>query len=305
MTRQARIRIPKFPDEIAFPHDPRNGTAWDRFWEDLLAGGHSLRYIRLEATDGAYRGHIATLHDFGMRRVLFAGNGITVLPYLFAHCGLQAVAVDISSVATDFAAQHPPEEALFLDFFSETSPQRHAGSADILPHFDPEKTRQAMHDARRSGGSQEFLREDLFTYEPGDGAFGAIVMNYVAEHYPANDRHALAERLYSWLAPGGILVIESRYDQLKLLNWEGSVKEGLEEPFEAAGFLVHLREAYVWRQEAVQAKPWQIFKLHQRSDPVFINRIKEDFDQRAQQIRLSDFAHVREGRRLVIFRLGR
>jgi hypothetical protein len=64
----------------------------------------------------------------------------------------------------------------------------------------------------------------------------------------------------------------------------------IEEAFEAAGFLFHLRDAYAWRQEAYHAKPWQIAKSRHLTSPEFRMRLLQEFAERAQHIRPLDFA---------------
>jgi hypothetical protein len=341
------VRVPKFERPGVwppFPSDPRNGRGWDDFWRAILtsaplrpdeldsAGAGSeaprrvrqwldefyaepLAALRMDCADHRYRAHLDTFISLGLQRVLCAGNGISVLPYMFAHRGFGVAAVDVSNAATEFARAHPPEEKYFLRFFtlglrlsepvadSAAPPgDRRTASATRRSHR-LEQMRQAIQEAHRPGGGLDFTTSDLFSYEPGEGSFGAAILQNVAEHFPRADRELLAGRLYRWLAPGSVLVVESQH--LSVLDPDGRALRGIEEAFEAAGFLFHLKEAYLWQREQKRVAWWQIPKAARLSSRGYRDQIQEEFGRRAEVLRATDYSQVRQGRKMVIFQYGR
>jgi hypothetical protein len=347
VVRGMRVRVPKFErSELwpSFPDDPRDPHAWESFWQAVLDQAPSeprgaeqagpaedpadrlwrslqgfyeepLDILRMDLADHRYRGHLAVWDTLGVRRVLCAGNGISVLPYMFSHRGLEVTAADVSNAATDFVRSHPPEEKLFLRFFSlglslpepgaavdsAAGRQRAEGNALRAPRLA--QLREAVRTAHRPGGSHRFMASDLFAYEPGAASFEAAVLQNVAEHFSLTDRRVLAERLYHWLVPGGVLVVESQF--LSLLDRAGRIQEGVEEAFEGAGFLFHLKEAYLWQREQTRAGWWQVPKAVRLSGRNRRAQIQEEFHRRAQAAREADLAQVRAGRRMVVFQYGR
>lgn len=312
---------PKFHLAPPFPENPRDAEGWNRFWQAVLDhqpgkttahGGLSLRsafsrfwqaisasqgpsgfdieWLRTDYSDYQYREeHIPIFDEMEHRRILCAGSGICSLPYLFFHCGFNTVAVDLSSVATHFTRDHPPNEETFVRLFTRRP----------LPSFDSHawsEVRQAIRDAHRPNGTLDFLTADLFAWNPGDGSFDAAVMRHVVEHFSPADRAVLAERLYRWLAPGGILIVESQH-YLSLGSGD-EISDGIEEVFEAAGFLFHLKEAYRWQSQ--QYKLWFELPVLARADRQI--EMAYEFNERAAAIGASDLEQVRQGRKLVIFR---
>jgi SAM-dependent methyltransferase len=228
-----------------FPDDPRNPDAWNRFWQAILdrrltwlgeitpaAQPLQIQYGEQEC----WKVIIFLLREHQCRRMLFGGNGISPLPRFFAHGGCDVTALDTSSVATQFARQQPLDEWAWERWASR--PQR-------WPSMKERRAQAAAGALGRPLGQLEYVTADLFDWEPGEESFDAAILAQVAEHYGEADRTALAKRLYSWLRPGGILVLQS---QLSFsLVWPLDLaKEGVEESFEAAGFLLHRGAAYRW-----------------------------------------------------------
>jgi hypothetical protein len=223
-----------------FPDNPRDRQGWEQFWSatleparlDISRGDRSLLRDLIRSFRHALRAawprqtaftrkrspelHIALLRanwsdpahvqedmplfkQFGVRTILFAGNGISVMPYVFAHCGFEAVAA----------------------------------------------------------------------------------------------------RFYQWLAPGGLLIVESQHHLSVLFGgYLSGAADGIEEYFEAAGFLFHLKEAYLWQNEQYARWRQQPEEVRYRTQ----GAIAEGFNQRAEVLRAVDFEQVRQGRKLVIFR---
>jgi hypothetical protein len=105
----------------------------------------------MEWLDLDYRGFFPLFEQFLHLRVLFAGNGISVLPHMFAHFGFDCTAADISTVATEYARTPPPEVPYGIRFiapFPIVSP----------PQWSYPGPRAAFRASRRPSGQVRFLR---------------------------------------------------------------------------------------------------------------------------------------------------
>ncbi len=109
---------------IALPSNVRNPLVWDLFWTRILIHyrlsprdfNGSFEHLRFHNRDELYAYDADTLQHFGLKRVLFGGNGLSGLPFFYHHRGFDAVAVDISRVATKASRSIPPSEMDWIHF---------------------------------------------------------------------------------------------------------------------------------------------------------------------------------------------
>lgn len=300
----SNLFVPKFAAEPGFivcptfPEDARNPFAWDAFWNDLLFASSDVRALRLDAPNIQYIRYLDLCPLPEYRNVLFAGNGISVFPELFSHCGYMATAVDISVTANNYCKNHPAEEIYAMSFFAGEQ-AGYLYSVDIH-RFDLNPLREAVRSAFRPGGNFCYIAADIFDYEPDIGSYDLIVTQNLIEHFGPSDRISLAKRFFRLLRPGGILIVESQY--LKTLDITRQTTDGIEEYFEQAGFVFHLKQAYLWRQDFEKNRT-------RKQNATAIRKETEvalsEFDRQAKAIREQDMARVSQGEKLVIFRFGR
>jgi 2-polyprenyl-3-methyl-5-hydroxy-6-metoxy-1,4-benzoquinol methylase len=112
------------------------------------------------------------------QRILFVGNGLGMLPRLFAHRGFQALVIDFSEVANHFCRQNPDGDRLKYNFFSQSM-----GAWFIeLQRLSDEQIRQVLDPQFVPGGSVDYTTADVFECHFAEAHFDAIVMQNMAEH---------------------------------------------------------------------------------------------------------------------------
>jgi 2-polyprenyl-3-methyl-5-hydroxy-6-metoxy-1,4-benzoquinol methylase len=312
------ILVPKYPPDMPFPTDPRDVQAWDAFWSTLLKSTYDPKYLRQDHTDYQYRNYIGDLIEPHGTRCLVAGNGISVLPEMLSHFGMEVCSVDCSATAVEYCRHHPSLEIERLAFF---------GSGRPVAETEVSTIRKRMGESHDETGSSDYLVDDLFSCTRGTETLDLIIMQNVIEHFVAEDRVSLAHRLYAWLKPGGIAIVESQ-NYLGIVAPRRTEQMGIEVSFEAAGFLFHLRESYVWRQEQFRVMDDERLRMQEvagsgggwfsprRStrelDRRSIERlslmhegIQEGFRVRCDALRDSDMQQRRVGRKIVVFRSSR
>lgn len=299
---------------VVLPSNVRNPLVWDLFWTRILvhyritpSGFYcSFDHLRFHNRDELYAYDADTLQHFGLKRVLFGGNGLSGLPYFYRHRGFDAVALDISSVVTKASRSIPPDEMDWIHFFGRQSltPLTHQESKDMR-----ERAAEAIPLEKMPGGSLEFVTADLFQWDPGNETFDAIILQQVVDCCPkTSDRAELARHLCQWLRPGGIVIIESR-DHM-ILSPNPQTQLTLEACFEDAGFRIHLKEYMIWLSEW-----WKAAQNNSRLDPydsgiteeeqdMRMSKYLEEAQQRMKANALEDFQSIEAGQRLAIFHTG-
>jgi SAM-dependent methyltransferase len=184
-------------------------------------------------------GLIPTFHEAGVRRVLFPGSGIDMLPYLFEHQGFEVEAVDFSQVALDVSAEFPPTRAWWANWLSHSGLP---GTQGILGNMKSDQRQRIIDENRQPGGRLMFRRADLFTMETPEPPFDAVVLRYVLEHFAFEHRRRLLVRMAKSLRPGGILAVHCEFADPDLpmpSMADGTVPERpfqIEEEIAEAGF---------------------------------------------------------------------
>lgn len=284
------------PRWLTCPIDPRDGAQWDQFWEELLSSKDTyMDSVRMDFSFFRLYRWFATFRELGLTRIVFPGNGISALPHCLCIGGFEVLAFDISRTAIGYSLTNPPGEWLIFNFFCYPFPRAPSYTGE-----DREATsllaRQAVHRAHRPGGSLEYRVEDVFTYEPVDGSMDVIFLMHLAEHFSDSDLQLLVERLFRWLAPGGIVLVED--SSIEIL-WGRSAYPGtLQRQFEEAGFLIALKDVYSWWQTRHRRRWWQVLPRWN-----CVNATHEEYAElktRAEAALAADFDALRRGQKMVM-----
>src|SRR5262249_47122933 len=129
----------------------RLASSWDRGWYALHAGvfgGATLEAMR----------------SAGRARVLFAGNGISLMPYAFAHAGLDVTALDVSRVAADFVADVAIDARVLAALLPVHKTVTQYGTKTLVP--DEAKSLERVYRTHRPGGVVRSVSADLFHHKP-------------------------------------------------------------------------------------------------------------------------------------------
>lgn len=277
---------PQETEEEGFPHPPadwHSQEGWERYWKRVLSTtrisplslGYIAAFMFLEA--------MPLFRERRLSRILFAGNGISLLPHCFAHCGFEVVALDIAPAASQFVESYPLSPKVLARFLTEYEEQKDEDGMMISqPHLERSLKRVAKE--HRPGGSLTVVTEDMFGYAPTQ-KFDVIFSARAYQGFVREDRQTLAHLFFEWLNPGGIC-------QLELINIPDRAE--MELPFAEAGFEIQqplcLPEPRGW-WERLKRRCWG------ESDTEAYARL--DAERAVQECALLD-----AGKKLVIFCYG-
>lgn len=92
---------------------------WEDYWRQRLPQAPLLGWDpRLCPVEGLKLVQsVPSWRERGVRRVLIAGCGITLVHHALAHCGFEVVALDVSEAATKFLEAHRPTDVQLRYFF--------------------------------------------------------------------------------------------------------------------------------------------------------------------------------------------
>jgi len=95
-------------DPLMPPSDPCDVSGWDRYWDAHVREGFGPGFYDMAIDDRAL---VAVVKAEGLRRVLCAGNGLSLEPWYFAVGGCQVTALDLSPRAAEILqiVELPPE----------------------------------------------------------------------------------------------------------------------------------------------------------------------------------------------------
>jgi hypothetical protein len=154
------------------PPNPLDVAGWDKYWTDQVSHGFGPALFDMFCDD---RELVRVMNEEGMKRILCAGNGISQEPRALAEAGFEVVALDLSPKAIDIA-------------------QAFEFSSQSFGEFCPAE-------ARRPGGSVNFIVGDVLNPAVCPGPFDVIIERRTAQLYPNDDAgtflNALAQRASS------------------------------------------------------------------------------------------------------------
>ncbi len=228
------------------PENWRDNDAWELYWQRAASRLSSGHYWAVGQGRGArlLRQQIAVPFESasGRRRprILFAGNGNSPEPWLYANWGCECLAVDVSSTACAAVEKLRRGRRILERFYCETECCEilETEPGEIYPYSRPDlaTARSRLRAERREGGSVEVTCADLFSYEPAKPV-DAIVSRFTFQRFSAQDRDDLAARLASWLIPAGLLLIEGRFVPGGWEDFED--RHRIHSHLRQAGFFIH------------------------------------------------------------------
>lgn len=112
--------------------------------------------------------------------VLIAGCGITLVHHALAHCGFEAVAIDLSSRATTFLESHHPTEVQLRFFFQ----------LDSLGNV-----RDVFEEYRAAGGSATVVKGDFTDARYAPGRFDLVAAWRCVQHLKGDALTSCIEEL--------------------------------------------------------------------------------------------------------------
>jgi hypothetical protein len=154
-------------DELRFPHPPRDWNdrgAWERYWHRFLEAGQMLGFYALAPFETYPVASLPLLRERGYRRVLFAGNGISLEPHAFVHAGFDVIALDVAPVASGFVEWVSVDRALLASFFKVRVP---AGRQDA-GKVDKDASLKQVEQEYRPGGRLSAVTADMFAWAPDE-----------------------------------------------------------------------------------------------------------------------------------------
>jgi|GEM_PF-7062392 len=266
------------------PHHPRISAEWEASWSSFIQrtsqqpDPHELAYARCSHSDyGLLMQAFPLFNQLEVRRVLFAGNGISLFPWFFCHIGYHADAVDISKTATEYCSQHGPNRADWGLWFIEE-----VDGAPVVEWQSHAHDREVAIEAQRQpGGTMSFQTEDLLSAYHAPGSYDAIIAQNFLDFFDADDRGEFLSRFHNWIRPGGALVVGTRY--LGSTRTEPLTIQ-LAEEVEQVGFVQYLKQSNEWNETA---------RLNKR-------HLLKEYLRRRQENHERDMEAARAGGRLAI-----
>lgn len=253
---------------------------WDQHWTKVLNDYRKIESESLPGGDSLGLLSMNLMRACNLKRVLFAGNGISLEPYCFAHCGFEVVALDISGVASEFVRTTSLSPDRLASYFPGYVYEKRWGIE--VRHKDQHLCRESAEQAYRPGGSVTVVAEDLLSHAPAL-AYDVVYSNNVVHNHSLDVQSILARNFYHWLRPGGIALIEVR----NVPN-----QEQILELFRNVGFFEYLKSSSDW------------FVTEARKRPANIKDVMEQFQELSLQEGVVDLARLRAGEKMVWFRFG-
>lgn len=290
---EGRVTVMEYPPDTAIIGPHSKADAWDGYWSTLIRTGDHLSAIRLgrglEQCQCMWRNMV----EWGHERVLFAGSGISILPFVFEYLGFDVTSLDISLAATQYARTHSLNTATLSRFFLTSQPKWDPVLNAEIPTANMELTKIQMKKAQRQGGSVKFEVQDVLTSDYPAGAFDVVISHFLTDYIDPVER--FANLVESWVRPGGLVLIETQRPQM---GGESNQEGRLLSAFRDAGFVIHLNEAYTWLRQERRPRWWfqQPRAFVNRDDP----RVQE-FLMRVRTNRDADFAARSNGAKLAVF----
>ncbi len=172
------------------PADWRDVPGWDSYWKQVVARRIPDRYDPYVTPFDAYTvtNHVVRLVRRGSQRILFVGNGISLLPRAFAHAGFDVVALDVSRVATEYGFAYVPSSAEMALFFQLDEGDNRGNFVDRY---------------HRPGGHVVYSCGDLFDDGVEPGPFDLIWSSASLQGFAVGDLVRAIGALDRRLAAGG------------------------------------------------------------------------------------------------------
>jgi hypothetical protein len=232
------------------PEDWRDTRAWETYWKrrtrEPLFGLH-YRAV------GAGRGAILLRERLSIPlsrassspppSILFAGNGTSPEPWLYAHWGVACIALDVSPSACAALERRRGDLKCIEWFYCQAMEcertERKPREGDLVSRPDMPTARKRVAEQHREGGAVVVTCADMFDYEPPTPV-AAIVSRFSFQRFCDSDRDELARRFARWLVPGGMLLIEARFVPG---GADHEQRHRIHSHLRTAGFFIHRAES--------------------------------------------------------------
>jgi hypothetical protein len=232
------------------PRNWRNIAGWDRYWTRTIADDFWREAGAFNLDYGLQR-ELDWLRKRGYRRILFAGNGISLEPYAYAHLGFDATAVDVSHVASEFVQAFPVAPvhlSRFLPAYLTQWDEIHGAEIEV---YDAAKSLKRVEREGVGGGRVRVITADMFSFVP-DEPFDVVYSNRAIQGFDSADRVELARRMADWVRPGGACVVES-------MNVSVEGYRAMEDAFASAGFFIRGIETDRWFDRTMELGSTDLF----------------------------------------------
>lgn len=190
------------------PENREDPKGWDWYWEERLKEEEpSNLFFYFEILDLL----IPVLREFNLKKILCAGNGISLEPYALASAGFEVTSVDLSLKAIDFMKNFQFRDKHLERFFSK--------------------------EECRDGGSVQFLHGDLRDEQLCPGPYDVIITRRTLQLLPEDKRWKALESLEQRLSHKGVFIshdhnnynatgpwFESRAYNISVGTYKGEVK---------------------------------------------------------------------------------
>ena len=170
---------------------------WDKWWINKYKEGKLSHYITPSCR--LLYCYQDKFINRGVRKILFAANGISQEPREFAYAGFEVLAMDISPVATKIASSLDINiENLSLEFY-----QTEKGQRVLLETWSPKF---------REGGSIKFITGNVNDLGTSLEIFDVIICKLLLQYYDGQYLSSLCQNLIDSLSSGGFLLVHIGYD---------------------------------------------------------------------------------------------
>lgn len=167
-----------FDDDLpwmSLPEDLLDPNAWDRYWNDQISHGLGPPIFDMFCNE---RPLIKAMSEHTMKRVLCAGNGISLEPRILAAAGFDVEALDFSPRALEIARAFLPNDTILRGYFDMSMLRR--------------------------GGHVEYVVGDILDPAKSPGPFDVVIERRTAQNYPAPEQDRILAALTARLSPEGI-----------------------------------------------------------------------------------------------------
>lgn len=227
------------------PRSWRNNPGWDRYWA-LTIADEKWREPMVFRGGFGFQQILDWLREQRFRRILFAGNGISLQPYALAHIGFDATALDVSSVASEFVKQFPITPANLTRFLPAYVPKWYPHRESYFRTYDEDESLKRVERECAPGGSVQVITADMFAYSP-EVPFDIVYSRTSFQGFEPTGRAELARRFADWVRPGGVCIVETMN-----VSSEGCIEMVGE--FQSAGFFVRGVESQASYEKSKRAR---------------------------------------------------
>jgi hypothetical protein len=262
------------------PRDWHDAAAWERYWRRVTANAFHRNCHAGPLGSGALA-YLPQLREQQLRRILFAGNGISEVPHAFVHSGFEVTVLDVSPAASQLVASTALSPDDLIRYFPEF--RKRKGKPHEM-ELDESRSRERVAREHRAGGRLVVLTEDLFHHMPAE-PYDAISSARALQGFSPDAQRSLLSRFGAWVVPGAICIVET------MNVWDEVYRRFLEETAAAAGFFLQQNDAVKWWIGHPDVKR---SKLEWKS-------LRQEYARRIEIDTRADEARLNAGEKMIVF----